>query len=45
MERITGIRLSFELLRENALYRFWVWGDPPIGSDDGPAVVAGGTPR
>jgi hypothetical protein len=29
MERITGIRLSFELLRENALYRFWGWGDPP----------------
>ncbi|MFG1821231.1 hypothetical protein ACGFIJ_01980 [Microbispora bryophytorum] len=29
MERITGIRLSFELLRENALYRFRGQGDPP----------------
>lgn len=45
MERITGIRLSFESLRENALYRFWVWGDPPLGADDGPQSSAGGTAR
>ncbi|WP_433418733.1 DUF6461 domain-containing protein [Microtetraspora malaysiensis] len=37
MERITGIRLSFELLEQgNALYRFWGWGDPPHGSNNGP---------
>lgn len=22
--------------------RFWVWGDPPLGSDDGPRSSAGG---
>ncbi|WP_062349115.1 hypothetical protein [Herbidospora yilanensis] len=36
MERITGIRLSAELLnRESALYRFREWDDPPQGGNIG----------
>ncbi|WP_327046751.1 DUF6461 domain-containing protein [Microbispora sp. NBC_01189] len=45
IERITGIRLSLELLREKPLYRFWGWGDPPLKSDDGPQSPAPGTVR